>query len=80
MGIITSYLQFWDMLWSIVFTGIVKFANILTFSPALAPLDFIGQPTQIIAPSGEFQVSAYFFMTLILHFVVLVALMDKNKN
>lgn len=80
MGIITSYLQFWDTIWSVVFTGIVKLANMITFSPELTPLNIIGQPTQIIAPTGEFQVSVYFFMTIILHFIVLVALQDTDRR
>ncbi|NOQ37599.1 hypothetical protein GQ472_01800 [archaeon] len=80
MGFLTSYLQFWDTLWYIMFSGMVKIANIITFSPELAPLNVIGQPTPILAPSGEFQISVYFFMTFILHFIVLVALMDKGKR
>lgn len=75
---VAAYLAFWDTVWRFVFTGIAGLFNSFNTSPVLKPVDsLIGAPGMIGVPTGESY--AYIFMTIMLHFIILVAIMDKDR-
>lgn len=77
MGLLSGYLALWDNIWRLIFSGIVGIIDAINRDPSLRPLDFVGTPAHIGTPTGEYGV--FLFMTLMLHFIILVALTSRGR-
>lgn len=80
MGILTTYLAIWDTIWTILFSVLVSAINYVQFHESTqfdVINSFYGAPMPISNLTGEYQVTAYLFLTIMVHFMVLVALQQK---
>lgn len=82
-AIVIAYLQIWNYVWAIFFGVIISIINLIQFKD-FAQIDvinsFYGAPMAVTGLTGEFQFNAYVFMTIMTHFIILVAIQQKPTH